>query len=75
MDEQKDELVKRLIDENETFRNNYKAHKDYGSKVARLDKKPYLSPEETAERARLKKLKLALKDEMEKELAKYRKHN
>lgn len=75
MDEQKDELVQKLLDENETFRNNYKAHKDYGSKVARLDKKPFLNAEETAERARLKKLKLALKDEMEKEISKYRKNN
>jgi uncharacterized protein YdcH (DUF465 family) len=66
------ELVKKLIDESETFKNNYRTHKDYGDKVSRLDKKSYLSPDESTERNRLKKLKLALKDEMERELSRFR---
>lgn len=64
--ENQEEWVKKLLEEDEAFRKTYKAHKDYENQISRLEKKPHLSAEETVEKNRLKKLKLALKDEMEK---------
>lgn len=65
-------LVKKLIEENEGFRAMYKTHKDYDTKVARFKKRSFLLPEDFAEMNRLKKLKLDLKDRMEREISKYR---
>lgn len=67
-----DELVKKLLEEDEGFKKAYKTHRDYESKLARMDKKPHLNPVETVEKNRLKKLKLALKDEMEKTISRHR---
>ncbi|MBI5491817.1 MAG: DUF465 domain-containing protein [Deltaproteobacteria bacterium] len=64
--EKQEEMVKKLLAEDDAFKKTYKAHKDYENKINRLEKKPRLSAEETVEKNRLKKLKLALKDEMEK---------
>lgn len=70
--ENQDELVKKLIEEDEGFRKAYKAHRDYENRLEKLEKKPRLSSTETLEKNRMKKLKLALKDEMEKRLSEYR---
>jgi uncharacterized protein YdcH (DUF465 family) len=69
METQDHDLVERLLKEDEAFRDKYRSHRDYENKIARLDKKAHLSGEETVEKNRLKKLKLALKDEMERMLA------
>ncbi len=63
------EMVEKLIGEDEDFKKKYKAHKEYERKIERLEKKANLTPGEELERNRLKKLKLALKDEMERKLA------
>jgi uncharacterized protein YdcH (DUF465 family) len=70
--ENHDELVKKLLEKDELFRTAYKTHKDYENKLEKLEKKPRLSSTETAEKNKMKKLKLALKDEMEKKLSEYR---
>ena len=70
--ENHEELVKKLIEKDELFRSAYKTHKDYENKLAKLEKKPRLSSVETAEKNKMKKLKLALKDEMEKKLSEFR---
>ncbi len=67
-----DEVVKKLLDEDEVFRKACKAHKDYENKLERMEKKPRLSAAETVEKNRLKKMKLALKDEMEQRISKAR---
>lgn len=72
MESHDQELVKRLIEEDESFRENYRAHKDYETKISKLEKKSHLSPEDSVEKSKLKKLKLALKEEMEKTLARHR---
>lgn len=74
MENQDRETVKRLLEEDEDFKKTWKVHKDYENKLAKLEKKPHLSPEEIVEKNRLKKLKLALKDEMEKIIAERRVH-
>ena len=63
------ELVEKLLEENEEFRKAYEEHKKYKLRVAELEKKGILNAEEELEEKRLKKLKLALKDKMERMLA------
>lgn len=72
MENQNQEFIKKLLEENESFKKIYKTHKDYENRLARLEKKPRLNPEETAEKNRLKKLKLTLKDDMQKIISQYR---
>ena len=67
-----DELVNRLLNEDMEFKKSYKSHKEYESKIEKLDKKKQLKPEDEVEIHRLKKLKLSLKDGMEKKLAEFR---
>ncbi len=62
------ELVERLLEENEAFKKAYNEHKGYKQRVCELEKKGILNSEERLEEKRLKKLKLALKDDMEKML-------
>lgn len=68
----KDKLVERLLKEDMEFKKSYKSHKDYENKIAKLDKKKQLKPEDEVEINRLKKLKLSLKDGMERKLAELR---
>lgn len=70
--ENNEELVKKLLEEDEGFRKAYKSHKDYENKLEKLEKKPRLTSTETAEKSQMKKMKLALKDEMEKRLSEFR---
>jgi hypothetical protein len=72
MAEKSNGLMERLIKEDESFRKRYDAHKDYEKQVDVMEKKPHLSVEEMMEKKRLKKLKLALKDEMEQIIANHR---
>jgi len=59
------ELVERLIEENEAFKKAFLEHKEYKQRVWELEKKGILNDNEILEEKKLKKLKLALKDEME----------
>lgn len=72
MENQDQEVIKRLLEEDEGFRVKYKTHKEYSSKLDRMEKKPHLNEQETIEKNRLKKMKLALKDEMEKIIASHK---
>ncbi len=69
MAEKIDGLTKRLLEEDESFKKRYDAHRDYEKQVDAMEKKPHLNVEEVMEKKRLKKLKLALKDEMEQIIA------
>ncbi|MBI5468590.1 MAG: DUF465 domain-containing protein [Deltaproteobacteria bacterium] len=71
MESQDQLVVEKLIETDREFKEKYKAHKDYENKLEKLEKKPRLTPSETAEKKRLKKLKLALKDEMKQRIAEY----
>lgn len=70
-----DEFVEKLMKEDVEFKRSYKAHSEYEDKIAQIEKKKHLTPVDEVERNRLKKLKLALKDGMEKKLAEYREKN
>ncbi|MFQ5442291.1 MAG: DUF465 domain-containing protein [Thermodesulfobacteriota bacterium] len=60
-----EELVEKLLDEDEAFRKAFNTHREFQKRVEAMEKKPHLNSDEVLEKKRLKKLKLALKDEME----------
>ncbi len=67
-----EEVTKRLLEENEEFRQLKEEHSWFHRKVEELDKKSFLTPQERQQREELKKKKLALKDKMEAMMAAYR---
>jgi uncharacterized protein YdcH (DUF465 family) len=54
-----------LLANNEEFRRLCQEHQQYSQRLDSLINKPYLSEDEKVEEVRLKKLKLRLKDEMQ----------
>jgi uncharacterized protein YdcH (DUF465 family) len=67
-----EEVMQRLLDENEEFRQLKEEHNWFHRKVEDLDKKSFLTPTERLQREELKKKKLALKDKMEGIMEAYR---
>ncbi len=59
-------LLQNLTETNPRFRMLYEEHCLFEKQLSEYDKKPYLSPDEELEMNKVKKLKLAGKDEMEK---------
>ncbi|MBW1645267.1 MAG: DUF465 domain-containing protein [Deltaproteobacteria bacterium] len=59
-----EQLIEELRQRDERFGALYAAHQDYDRQLQRLVRKSYLTAAEELEEARLKKLKLSLKDEM-----------
>ena len=54
-----------LMQTNEEFRGLAAQHSDYERRIEELASRRFLTPEEEEEEARLKKMKLHLKDQME----------
>jgi len=69
-----DKLVQALIEHDEELRQYVEEHKKYEQQLAKLQKRRYLTPEEEAEKKRLQKMKLRVKDKIEQILNQYRKH-
>ncbi len=63
-----DQLKAHLMQTDEDFRSLAARHSEYDRILAALEAKPALSAEEEFEEHRLKKLKLVVKDEMERYL-------
>lgn len=59
-------LLQNLTETNPRFRMLYEEHHLFEKQLAEYDKKGYLSPQEELEKNKVKKMKLAGKDEMEK---------
>jgi uncharacterized protein YdcH (DUF465 family) len=67
-----EELIERLMRENEEFSKVKQAHSQLSRQLEELEKKPFLTPQDEMEIKIIKKKKLALKDQMEKILVQYR---
>jgi uncharacterized protein YdcH (DUF465 family) len=69
-----DELKAHLMASDEHFRQLAEEHAAYHRKLEELEAKPHLSDIELAEEAKLKKIKLHLKDQMNEIMARHRVH-
>ena len=67
-----EELVSRLMKEDEDFIKIKKSHTELAVQLDEIEKKPFLTPQDEIEIKIIKKKKLAYKDEMEKILRKHR---
>ena len=67
-----DELIERLMKENEEFRKAKLAHSELAKQLDEMENRPYLTPQDEIEIKILKKKKLAHKDKMERILLQYR---
>jgi len=72
MTTKEEELIERLMKENEDFLKAKQAHAELARQLDELEKKPFLTPQDEMEIKVLKKKKLAWKDQMEKILMQYR---
>ncbi|RTZ93896.1 MAG: DUF465 domain-containing protein [Deltaproteobacteria bacterium] len=68
-----EEIIERLMAEDSSFRQMKLQHLEYEKQLEDYLKKSYLTPAEQQEVHRLKKMKLALKDKMYREIVEYRK--
>jgi hypothetical protein len=67
-----EQLVERLMKENEDFLKAKQAHAQLARQLEELEKKPFLTPQDEMEIKILKKKKLAFKDQIERILMQYR---
>ena len=67
-----EELIERLMRENEEFLKTKQAHSQLAKQLEELEKKSFITPRDEMEIKIIKKKKLALKDQMEKILIQYR---
>jgi len=65
MQEQDRALVEKLVNENPRFRKLYEAHQLFEKELIQFEERPLLNPEDEFEQKKIKKLKLAGKEEME----------
>lgn len=71
--EKKDlELIERYSSTDNILAGLYQEHLDFEKQLEKLESKPFLTPEEQVEKARIKKLKLKGRDQIELILKKYR---
>lgn len=74
MERRDEELIARLVDQNDELKALVEDHREYERKLEEFNKRPYLTTEETMERKRLQKEKLAGKDRIAAILAEHRKN-
>ena len=72
MEERDLALIKTWIEQDSELKQRISEHEEYERRLEEFNRRPYLTAEETLERKRLQKLKLAGRDKIEQILAKYR---
>ena len=66
------ELISKWVDHDPELKRRLEEHEDFERRLDEFNRRPYLTTEETMERKRLQKMKLAGRDKIEQILAKYR---
>ncbi len=72
MEERDEKLIAELIKENKTLKEYMVQHHEYEKQLGEFDKRIHLSTEESMERKRIQKLKLANRDGIEQILSQHR---
>lgn len=72
MEERDEKLIAELIKENKTLKEYMEQHHEYEKQLGEFDKRIHLSTEESMERKRIQKLKLANRDGIEQILSQHR---
>ncbi|MBW2037404.1 MAG: DUF465 domain-containing protein [Deltaproteobacteria bacterium] len=71
--EKKDmEIIARLVTENDSLKKYVQQHQEYESQLEEYNSRLHLTSEEWMERKKIQKLKLAVRDEIERILAQHR---
>jgi uncharacterized protein len=66
------EIIEEMMAQDPELKRFMEEHREFERRLEEFNRRPYLTGEETMERKRLQKLKLAGRDRIEKILAKYR---
>ena len=74
MEKKDEELIASLVDQEPELKELMEKHQQLGERVDELSKRSYLTTEESLEKKKLQKLKLAGRDRIEAILAKHRKN-
>jgi uncharacterized protein YdcH (DUF465 family) len=72
MEERDLALIKTWIHQDTELKQRMDEHEEFERRLEEFNRRPYLTAEETLERKRLQKMKLAGRDRIEQILAKYR---
>jgi uncharacterized protein len=72
MEKHEEELIRSLIDQDPELRRYYEEHIELEKKLAALQHKHFLTPDEDLEKKRIQKVKLAGKDRIMEILGRYR---
>jgi uncharacterized protein YdcH (DUF465 family) len=72
MEQQDLDLILKLMDRDPELKRYVEEHRELEARLDEMNRRPYLTPEETVERKRLQKMKLAGRDKIENILAKHR---
>ena len=72
MEKRDEKLIAQLIKENKTLREYVEQHKEYERQLEEYNKRIHLTSEESMERRKIQKLKLAGRDKIERILAEHR---
>lgn len=72
MEERDEKLIARLIQSDETLKEYVQQHRDYEKQLEEFNKRIHLTTDESMERKRIQKLKLANRDRIERILVEHR---
>ena len=72
MEERDLALIREWVQQDPELKQRIEEHEEFERRLEEFNRRPYLTAEETLERKRLQKLKLAGRDKIEQILAKYR---
>jgi hypothetical protein len=72
MEEKDEKLIARLIQSNDTLKEYVEQHRDYERQLEEFNKRIHLTTDESMERKRIQKMKLANRDRIERILVEHR---